>query len=60
MCSNVVLESKLAEEMASRTSRNIGPLSDKVLVFALCENCDRRAVVLGIAQCAEEAEFYII
>jgi CRISPR-associated protein Cas2 len=55
-----MLETRLAEETVSRLRRTIEEVSDKVLVFTICENCCRRVVALGIAGRAEESEFYIV
>jgi CRISPR-associated protein Cas2 len=55
-----LLEPKLAEEMVGRITRTIEALCDKVLVFPICENCGARVITLGVAEQAQDREYYII
>lgn len=53
------LEAELAAEMQGRLRRLIAA-EDRVHVFALCEGCQGRVVVLGDASVPVDEDFYIL
>jgi len=54
------LEVPLAAGMIDRARGVVDTAEDKVLVYALCENCAQKALIIGPVERPNEAEFYIL
>ena len=59
-----VFVAHLDEELAGKMMERLGKLmdvdADRIHVFGLCAECERRTKALGTAELVEDREFYVI